>query len=233
MISFARCCLFALTLTAAAACAATDGASGARLQWQAAGPMVVHGRIDPRLYGAWRVLGEGALLQIDGGGVTQYQQSRSLCYADDMASSSDPAALQGLSFKGRFGRGYARVDLYELDGAPASSALERIARIPPACLRPTRADPATTFQAMCELMAQDYAFFVERGIDWRSRCVSLAPRAAAARSDDELQAVLSKALSGFGDAHVKLLRGSGDERATVFNAGDAATGRMLRRAFEQ
>jgi carboxyl-terminal processing protease len=233
MISFARRCLFALTLTAAAACAATDGASGARLQWQAEGPMVVHGRIDPRLYGAWRVLGEGALLQIDAGGVTQYQQSRSLCYADDMASSNDPAALQGMSFKGRFGRGYAMVDLYELEGAPASSALERIGRIPPACLRPPRSDPATTFKAMCELMAQDYAFFVERRIDWRSRCLSLAPHAAAARSDDELQAVLIKGLSGFGDAHVKLLRGSGEERATVFSAGDAATGRMLRHAFEQ
>lgn len=222
----------ALALTGFGSAAATvpDLARGMS---RASGPVVRNGRIDPRLFGAWRMLGEGALLEIDARGATQYQLGRTLCYVDEIASTDDPSALDGLSFKGRFGRRRARVELFELDGAPASSMLERVARIPAGCRRPPPEDPATTFKAMCELMGQDYAFFAERGIHWRSRCAALAPHAAAARDDDALQAVLAEALSGFGDTHVKLLRIGDDGIAPVFSAGDAPTGRMLRRAFEQ
>lgn len=225
--------VLALALAAGFGATAAAAADLARGVSRASGPVVRNGRIDPRLFGAWRLLGEGALLEIDAHGATQYQRGRTLCYVDPIASTDDPSGLDGLSFKGRFGRRRAVVELFELDGAPASSMLERIARIPPECRRPPREDPATTFKAMCELMGQDYAFFAERGIDWRARCSALAPQAAAARDDDALQAVLVKALSGFGDGHVKLLRAGDDGVEPVFNAGDAPTGRMLRRAFEQ
>ena len=199
---------------------------------QASGSVVSNGRIDERLLGAWRVLGEGALLEVTRSGVTQFQQGETLCYLDEIASTDDPASLAGQSFKGSFGKDRATVDLFELAGAPSSSTLERIGSIPAACRARPPTDPATTFKAMCELMGLDYAFFAERKIDWAARCKGLAPSATAAANDDALQAVLIDALQGFNDAHVKLYRGHFDERQQVFSAGNSQTGRMLKQAFD-
>ena len=196
------------------------------------GSVVQAGRIDERLVGSWRVLGEGTLLEVTRDGVTQFQQGESLCYADELASTSDTADLAGQSFKGSSAGEQASVEIFEMDGAPASSTLERIAGIPPACRSQPSTDAATTLRALCELMGQDYAFFAERHIDWSARCSQLAPRAKAARDDDALQEVLVDALQGFNDAHVKLYRGHGEERRQVFSAADSPTRRLLKDAFD-
>ncbi len=209
------------------------GGGSANDMVQASGSVVSNGRIDERLAGAWRVLGEGVLLEVTRSGVTQFQQAETLCYPDELASTDDPASLAGQSFKGSFGKDRAMVELFEIGGAPSSWTLERIAGIPGTCRVQPAVDPAATFKAMCELMGLDYAFFAERKIDWDSRCAKLAPHAAIAANDDALQAVLIEALQGFNDAHVKLYRGHFDERRQVFSAGNALTGRMLRQAFER
>lgn len=196
------------------------------------GSVVQAGRIDERLVGSWRVLGEGTLLEVSRDGVTQFQQGESLCYADELASTSDTADLVGQSFKGSLAGARASVELFELEGTPASSMLERIAGIPPTCRAQLPADPATTFRALCELMGQDYAFFVQRHIDWPTRCSQLAPQANAARDDDALQLVLIAALQGFNDDHVKLYRGHGEKRHQVFSAGDSQTRQLLKQAFD-
>jgi len=196
------------------------------------GSVVKAGRIDEQLVGAWRVLGEGTLLEVTRDGVTQFQQGASLCYADELASTNEPADLAGQSFTGTVAGDDATVELFELAGTPSSATLERIASIPSSCRAKPVADAASTLRALCELMGQDYAFFAERKIDWAARCGQLAPRAVAARDDDALQEVLIAALRGFNDAHVKLYRGQGEERRQVFSAADSTTRRLLSQAFD-
>ncbi|MCE4557854.1 S41 family peptidase [Roseateles cellulosilyticus] len=192
-------------------------------------PMTRDGHFDERLIGTWRVLGAGALLEITRDGMTQFQQGTSVCYPDELASTSDPADLASMSFVDN-GDGET-VDLFELVATPSSATLARIASIPPSCRAKPATDGTATLGALCDLMAQDYAFFAERKIDWATRCNQLAPRAAAARDDDALQLVLIALLQGLNDAHVKLSRGHGEERRQVFSAADSPTRRLLAQAF--
>lgn len=194
-------------------------------------PMVKNGHFDEQLLGSWQVLGEGALLEVTKDGMVQFQQGASVCYVDELASTDDPSDLAGMSFVDDGGG--ATLDLFELAGTPSSARLARIASIPPACRAKPTADGTATLQAICDLMGQDYAFFVERRIDWAARCNQRAPNAAAARDDDALQEVLIALLQGFKDAHVKLSRGHGDERHQVFSAADSPTRRLLAQAFGQ
>lgn len=199
----------------------------------ASGSLVQNGRIAAQLQGIWRVVGQGALLDVGPTSAVQYQQGETLCYVDEDASTDNPADLAGQSFSGSFGRHRANADLYELAGAAPSATLERIAALPQPCRSKPASTPANSFKALCELMGQDYAYFVQRHIDWTARCQALTPRAAAAANDDALQAVLVDALSGFNDPHIKLYRGHGEARQQVFSSGNSATGRLLRRVFEQ
>ncbi|MFP5394013.1 MAG: S41 family peptidase, partial [Gammaproteobacteria bacterium] len=195
----------------------------------AAGPMVRNGAIAPELIGAWRMLGEGRLVEISATGVQQFQEAPTMCYADASASTTDLADLQDLHFSATA----SKVDLFELDGAPAAHTLEKIGAIPAACRTPVASTPARTYEALCEIMSQDYAFFEARKVDWEARCHQFGPTAARASTDDELQAALVSVLDGIGDAHVKLYRDQDGERRQVFSGMRTATLELLKQAFAQ
>ncbi|MCV2363614.1 S41 family peptidase [Paucibacter sp. DJ1R-11] len=194
------------------------------------GEVIQAGHIATELQGAWRVLGEGSLVEVQGDSWVRYHQSPSFCLRERISLGQQE--LTGLIFRSRSVGANTATDLYLAEGAPSSMSLEKVAQIPPACKQAAPSDPASTFKAMWEFFDQDYAFFKERGIDWAKRRLALAPIAAAARNDDELQAVLEEALEGFNDHHVSLIRF--DAQGEVLHYSDSArtpTLLLLNQAF--
>ncbi|UXY15310.1 S41 family peptidase [Chitiniphilus purpureus] len=196
-----------------------------------AGDVVQDGRIDARLVGNYRVLGEGWLVTLTEEGLQRYQEAQTLCYPHPERDS--PQVFSGYRFRRTLDpKQSRRVELYAMPGLPASYSLERIDGIPAHCLNPAASSPARTFQAMWEMLQLDYAFFNERGIDWPARHAQYAGRAAAAADDEALGAVLSEALGGFKDEHVALIQLDGNGARYRFIGGDTPTLRMLKAEAE-
>lgn len=89
--------------------------------------------------------------------------------------------------------------------------------------------PESTFDAFWETMDAHYAFFKERGIDWKQRR-SLRRRLLGATTDDALFDTLAKALEGIEDAHLGLSATiGGTERRVALGRGKI--GSLLREAL--
>ncbi|KAI5935407.1 Retinol-binding protein 3 [Manis javanica] len=125
---------------------------------------------------------------------------RSLCYPQAGAAGGPVEQFKGYSYRTTANLHGIRAELFELPGFPATYSLERLGSVPSACRNAPATDPATTFKALSDVIALDYAFLKERNIDWPQITSRLAPRAAAAANDDALQAVMSEALKDFNDA---------------------------------
>jgi carboxyl-terminal processing protease len=189
-------------------------------------------RFHAKLQGAWRVLGEGSLLEIRDNAVEQFQETPSLCYREQTTTPTD--ALKEMTFRHSAAGEQAKANLHLMPDMPSTYTLERITQIPPSCRAAPPTDALTSYRAMAEIFSQDYAFFQERHIDWAARIKALGPKADGARGDEALQAVLIEALQGFNDPHVNLVRlNQGKPPALVFNADGSAALAMLRQAHAQ
>ena len=173
------------------------------------GQFVVNGHFNPNLIGTWRVAGHGILLEISKDSITQFEEAKTLCYADP----GDPMGVRSAqigdkAFRGVFAPGGTRVEVFEVAGSPIIDlTLQKIDRIPATCRAKVAPTPQNTFKAMWEMMDLDYAFFFERHIDdWGARFAALSPKAALAKDDSALQAVLIEAVQDFNDDHVQLRR---------------------------
>jgi len=199
------------------------------------GQFVVNGHFNPNLIGAWRVAGHGILLEISKDSITQFEEAKTLCYADP----GDPMGVRSAqigdkAFRGVFEPGGARVEVFEVAGSPIIDlTLQKTAGIPAPCRAKVAPTPQNTFKAMWEMMDLDYAFFSERHIDdWGARFAALSPKAALAKDDSALQAVLIEAVHDFNDDHVQLRRLQDGDWRHVFNARNTPTVHLLKRAFE-
>jgi carboxyl-terminal processing protease len=195
------------------------------------GPILKDGKTDSRLVGAWRVLGTGQLLEIGEKTVQTFEETQTLCYPQTDASDVSETFEFGSTF-----RLSGIAEIFEPPSKLPSTWLERIERIPANCKLTPATDPATTFKAFWEIIALDYAFLKERSIDWVARYAQFAPKAAAAATDDELQAVLIEAVQDFNDVHTQVIRitnRANREFESVFDASDTPTIRMVKKAFTE
>lgn len=214
------------------ACGGGDDAPAPSSSAESSNLLVRDGAFDPKLKGAWRVLGEGRFFEIGDHEIRQFQETNSICYPD--ARFTFPAdRLKGYTFRQVSESGHVTVDISETQGAPSVNTLERLPRIPEDCRKQPPSDPATVFKTMWEIFNLDYGSFKERNIDWAARLSSLQPRAAAARDDDALQTVLVEALQDFNDYHVSLSRFNGEAPTFEMQTGNTPTRKLLRQAFTQ
>src|SRR3954471_8413675 len=191
-------CLAAAMIAAVVSACAGGGPGGSDdlSRKELSGQVVVNGHFNQNLIGAWRALGHGILLEISKDSITQFEEAKTLCYPDPGEPAGVRSAqIEDEAFHGVFEPGRAQVEVFEVAGAPVIElTLERIDGIPANCRAEVAPTPQNTFQAMWEMMDLDYAFFSERHIDdWGARFAALAPKAALARDDSALQAVLIEA----------------------------------------
>lgn len=208
---------------------------GSEVLSERTGQAVVDGRMSGDLEGVWRVLGEGTLMEFQPNAVMRYQEVGNLCFPQPSASGAASGAIDQLkdfSYRRTVNLHGIRAELFELPGFPATYTLERLGSVPSECRKAPPTDPATTFQALSDVIALDYAFLKERNIDWAQITSRLAPQAAAAANDDALQAVLSEAIKDFNDVHTALIRSHRGMLHYAFLSGKKPTTKLLRKAFE-
>lgn len=210
--------------------AACGGGDGSAVLSERSGPLLVDGRAAGELQGAWRILGESTLVEFRPDAVTRYHEAGTLCYPQPGGAGS-MEQFKGYTFRTQANLHHIRAELFELPGFPATYTLERLGSVPAACRNAPPTDPATSFQALGDVIARDYAFLKERNIDWPRTTSRLAPAAAAAANDDALQAVLSEALKDFNDVHTALIRSRDGVLGYAFLSGNKPTTQRLRQAF--
>lgn len=211
---------------------AACGGGDSKILSERSGQVVVDGRTSGDLEGVWRILGEGTLMEFKSNSVARYQEAGALCYPQAGAAGGTVEQFKGYSYRTTANLHGIRAELFELPGFPATYSLERLGSVPSACRNAPATDPATTFKALSDVIALDYAFLKERNIDWPQITSRLAPRAAAAANDDALQAVMSEALKDFNDVHTALIRSRDSALSYAFLGGNKPTTKRLRQAFE-
>lgn len=83
----------------------------------------------------------------------------------------------------------------------------RLPAVPNECANPAKSkSPLVTFDAVWAAMNDHYGFFDVRRMDWASARATYRPRAAAAKSDNELWDILTEMLAPLRDTHVSLER---------------------------
>lgn len=217
------------------ACGGGDDPKPESSRTESSGQLVQDGVFDAKLKGAWRVLGEGQLFEIDDHEIRVFQEAATLCYPD-LRNSMSSGDMKGFNYRHVSESNSVTADIHVKDNPP-KVVLERLPKIPDSCRKEPPADPVTVFKTMWEMFDLDYGFFKERNIDWAARLSSLQQKAAAAADDDALQSVLVEALHDFNDYHVSLIRFRGDESVyamgTAYGTGNTPTQQLLRRAFAQ
>jgi len=157
--------------------------------------------VPTEFHGLWRSVGYNRLLEIDAEGYRLYTVTAHAARrfedgtADDFARAFDRLQLRP---GGRLRLFHAHdVTRYEF---------ERCAEWPRGCklYEAPQPDPVVNFEAFCELFAENYAFFVLRGVDWESACRSARRQLQAAPTEERLLDVCHALIGPLADIHVHI-----------------------------
>jgi carboxyl-terminal processing protease len=203
-------------------------------------PRAVHNgeanRTASSLRGVWREVGYGRLLEISEFGFDQYHETSILCYRDEGvvdAPLDSRYALYDLSPNGK------TLTLYFHDLGKTTrqfqnhQRFERLSSLPAGCVpslkEPRFERPEFIFDLFWQTFADYYAFFDERGVNWKRRREDFRPRVRADMTPSELFDLFSEMLGPLNDGHVNLYLGQ-DRR---FSPGRNSLIPILRREFDR
>jgi len=161
--------------------------------------------------GLWQSRGYGWIFDITPDGMTQYQVTKSFCF-------ETPEAAKGLTdtlaLDYRYYRAGPGGDALILQLLPDDTEIfnRRIEALPGACTgaSPERATPSAVFDYFAELVAENYAFFEVRNIDWDARVAAARGEVSDDMTDTALFDVLAGMIDGFSDSHTKLIAPMGE-----------------------
>lgn len=161
--------------------------------------------------GLWRSEGYGWIFDITPDGMTQYQVTQSFCF-------ETPEAARGLTDTLALDYRYYRTapggDALILQLLPDDTEIfnTRIDALPGACtdVSPERATPSAVFDYFAELVAENYAFFEVRDIDWQARVAAARGEVSDDMTDAALFDVIAGMIDGFSDSHTKLIAPMGE-----------------------
>lgn len=161
--------------------------------------------------GLWRSEGYGWIFDITPDGMTQYQVTQSFCFEAPEAARglTDTLALDYRYY--RIGPG-GRALILQLLPDDTEIFNTRIEALPGACtdISPERATPSAVFDYFAELVAENYAFFEVRDIDWQARVAAARGEISDDMTDEALFDVLAGMIDGFSDSHTKLIAPMGE-----------------------
>jgi carboxyl-terminal processing protease len=203
-------------------------------------PRPVHdpGRRTPAgsLVGTWREMGYGRMVAIGEKGYDLYHETKMLCYRDEGvvdAPLDSRYSLYDLSPDG------TTLTLYFHDLGKSTrlfqnhQRFERIASLPAGCVpslkTPRFERPEFVFDLFWQTFADHYAFFDDRGMDWKRIRQDFRPRVRADMTSNELFELFSEMLRPLNDGHVNLYLAPGHR----FSPGRNSLLPLLRREFER
>jgi hypothetical protein len=161
-----------------------------------------------QLDGVWRSRGYGVVVELSAGDAALYHITGTSCLRNTLqpwTRLAFPAAKRGLR-------------KFDLVGPWGLTVLhfERVAALPARCRTPDPEprDALHNFDVFWQTFEENYAFFVQRGIDWPGIRARYRPMLARGSTDEELLAVLATILRQLQDRHVTL-----NARGTHVRAG--------------
>lgn len=150
-------------------------------------------------HGLWRSVGYNRMLAVDAAGYAVYTSTAGHACLFERGSASEFAqAFDRLEItdRGRLALFHAHdITRYEFERLPAWEPGCRLFDSP--CH-----DPLPNFQALCELFAENYAFFDLRAIDWQAQCDAARARLGPSPSPTVLLDVFAEMITPLADMHV-------------------------------
>ncbi|WP_300529167.1 S41 family peptidase [Maricaulis sp.] len=167
--------------------------------------------------GVWRSQESGWILEIDGSGITRWQDTPAACY---------PSPAGGPTLMGQIEYRYytainadtARFEYLPGDG---HAWFERISALPEHCLANPDTSSQAIFDAFVSVFERHYGFFEARGVDWNSQVETARGQLQPDMSQAALFDLLAAMIEPLGDSHTKLIAHiEGERRRAQFGLGE-------------
>ncbi len=156
----------------------------------------------PLPLGAWRTDGYGYVLANNGEKLQIFDETKTSCLLND--------TVEGREIEDWIGKvALARDGIHALlQQRTSRTAVSKLPTLPAVC-KPWAEDqdPLRNFDHLWTTFDEHYAFFKERNVDWKALRAKYRPQAAAAKSPQQLFAIVSAMLAHLRDAHVSLTAG--------------------------
>jgi len=158
--------------------------------------------------GIWQSRDYGWILQIDGDGITRWQDTPAGCYA---TAQDGPTLMSQVEYRyiTPLGPDRAKFEYLPSDG---NTVFTRLDALPERCGAQDLSGPVGTFETFVSIFEQHYAFFDRRGVDWEAEVAAARGQVRPGMSDTELFALLAGLIEPLGDSHTKLIAEFGGER---------------------
>ena len=153
--------------------------------------------------GAWRSRGYGWIFDIRDSEVTQYQVAGSHCFATPEIGGE---LSETLALDYEYYRVGSDLDTAVLQLLPDDTEIrvDRISELPEACRQESDHTYAELLDYFSTMMAEHYAFFERRNINWEERVAAARNRVAMIENDQEFFELLARMIDEFSDSHTKL-----------------------------
>lgn len=176
--------------------------------------------------GVWHSAEKGWILEISSTQIVRWQYTPTGCYQSPRPDESTPLMGQ---VEYRFGRLIENGNAARFDYLPgdASAYFVRINALPEECGEEDLTAETAIFEVFASIMAEHYAFFDERGMDWAGITANARSRVEDGMGAAALWELLSDMLQPLGDSQKKLV-GLVDGERTRAQAGLGQTLPMIR-----
>jgi hypothetical protein len=150
--------------------------------------------------GVWRTDGYGYVFKAGKGKLAVFDESKAACLLNGVLEGPEAAEW--------IGRATVSGEHAVLHAGISRIGATRLPALPDRC-KPDgeNHDPLANFDVLWTTFDEHYAFFPTRNIDWTALRTEFRPQAAAAKTPEQLFAVLSAMLARLKDAHVSLTAG--------------------------
>ncbi|MCP3143198.1 S41 family peptidase [Pyxidicoccus xibeiensis] len=167
--------------------------------------------------GIWRSRGYGLVLSVTVDGVKLHHETKAGCYPDP---GGDTSPLQNLAYVVPG----STPDTLTVTSWPGETLylFQRLQALPESCAAKTEWTPPRLFEVFAATFEESYAFFQERGVDWRARVAALRPRVTETTEPRALFQVFKELTTGLEDAHTQI-EAEVDGETLSYGEGDKPT----------
>ena len=158
--------------------------------------------------GIWQSRDYGWILQIDGDGITRWQETPAGCYA---TAQDGPTMMSQVEYRfiTPLGPDRAKFEYLPSDG---NTVFERLDALPDRCGTQDLSGRQGTFDVFTSAFERHYAFFDRRGVNWAQNVAQARTRLSENMTDADFFALLASLIEPLGDSHTKLIAEFGGER---------------------
>ena len=170
------------------------------------------------LHGVWESVGYGLIWSFEGAGLATFEVTTTTCVVSTryrFEAPADPGVRAGYRAENnigavandwiiRTGSTPSRL-VAHVPGTLSDVEFRSVRAVPTRCTPPTPADRGSLFEIYQRTVAEHYAFFAERRMDWPATVAAARAGRGAATSDTAFYQLLQGMVAPLQDAHTKVI----------------------------